>query len=243
MECRHPPPLTDEQLMATPDGDAGSQVSEHLADCASCSARLEAIRQVEQGLMSRLYRWDCPPSQRLGDYYFGLAGTTDADIVAQHLKLCAPCSAEIELLRSFMSATATSPTPAARPQTRPTRPPAQPWLGDLIARMLPSAQATALRGATTHAITAEAGHTTIILEVQPSVEGWVTLRGQILEADQDRWIGALVELHQSGALATTTLIDEVGGFSCGLLRPEPAELRITPEIGRTVLVQQIELAA
>jgi hypothetical protein len=239
MECRHPPPLTDEQLMATPDGDAGSQVSEHLADCASCSARLEHIRQVEQSLINRLYRWDCPASQQLGDYYFGLTGATDADTLAQHLEQCAPCRAEIELLRTFMSAPAAALAPAARPPTRP----AQPWLGDLIARMLPPTQATALRGAATHAITAEAGHTTIILEVQPSAEGWVTLRGQILEADQDRWIGALVELHQSGALATTTLIDEVGGFSCALLRPEPAELRITPEIGRTVLVQQIELAA
>lgn len=241
MECRHPPPLTDEQLMATPDGDAGSQVSEHLADCASCRARLEHIRQVEQSLISRLYRWDCPASQQLGDYYFGLAGATDVATLAQHVELCAPCSAEIELLRTFMSATAASPLPAARPPIRST----QPWLGDLIARMLPPAlsPSPALRGATTHAITAEAGHTTIILEVQPSAEGWVTLRGQILEADQDRWIGALVELHQAGALATTTLIDEVGGFSCGLLRPDPAELRITPEIGRSVLVQQIELAA
>jgi anti-sigma factor RsiW len=240
MECRHPPPLTDEQLMATTDGVAGAQLSEHLADCASCSARLEHIRQVEQRLISRLYRWDCPPSQQLGNYHIGLASATDATMIAQHLELCAACNAEIELLREFISTTAVTVTPTVRPATPAT----QPWLGDLIARMLPAAQqATALRGAAAHAITAEAGHTTIILEVQPSAEGWVTLRGQILEADQDRWIGALVELHQAGALATTTLIDEVGGFSCGLLRPDPAELRITPESGRSVLVQQIELAA
>jgi anti-sigma factor RsiW len=241
MECSHPPPLADEQILAMLDGDAAPQVSAHLADCASCAARLDDTRQVEQRLTGRLYRWDCPAPQQLGDYCLGLASANDADMIAQHLVLCAACSAEMEVLRAFMSANAASPVLAPRPPARPVR----PWLGDLIARVLPSApaQATALRGAATRSITAEAGHTTIILEVQPDAEGWVTLRGQLLEADQDRWIGALVELRQTGVLATTTLIDEVGGFSCGLLRPEPAELRITPEIGRSVLVPQIELAA
>lgn len=239
MECRHPPPLADEQLLAELDGEAAPHVAEHLADCPSCRARLADMRQFEQRLTMRLYRWDCPSSLQLGGYHLGLTAAPEAARIAAHLGQCAHCSAEIALLRSFMDDASAAPelSPAAPP--RPT----YPWLGDLIARSLAPARAAApaLRGGAPRSITAEAGHATIILEVQPSPAGWVTLRGQILEDDQDRWIGALVEVRQSGALATTTLIDDIGGFSCGLLLSDPAELRITPESGRAVLVPQIDL--
>ena len=93
MQCRFPPPLTEDQISAAIDGEVEPGVLQHLSQCTSCMSRLEQARRFEQALRARLYRWDCPPVQQLGDYHLGLLSQAGADAIARHLGQCERCRA------------------------------------------------------------------------------------------------------------------------------------------------------
>lgn len=238
MQCLLPPPLTEDQISAALDDDADPVVQQHLAQCPSCTARLAEARRFEHTLKARLYRSDCPTPQELGDYHLGLTGAAEARRVAGHLEECVRCRAEVEELREFL---VTGAMPRTSPRPEPARP-AWPSLGELIARVLPRAPALAARGAGGGPLIAQADGATLILDVQPADDGQVALIGQLVTDDQDRWTGALVTLRQAGAVRTTAILDDIGGFSCGPLPAGPTEVRITPRLGRPMLVPEIDLA-
>src|SRR5262245_19268329 len=102
MQCSSPPPLTDNQITAALDGEADPAALAHLAQCPSCSARLADARRFERRAQRRLYRWDCPSSQLLGDYHLGLVTPGDERTVRRHLAQCARCAEELEELRRFL---------------------------------------------------------------------------------------------------------------------------------------------
>src|SRR5258706_15883756 len=156
MNCKHPPQLTPDQLSDAIDGTAGAAVQEHLGDCPFCAQRLANARLAEQKLGSRLFRWDCPPSQQIGDYDQGLLPESDGATIATHIRECARCTQELAELRLFM-ATPDRPRPVAPPQ--PARRGAS--LGELIAQLLPRSLAPALRGELRPPLTAQAEGVTI----------------------------------------------------------------------------------
>lgn len=104
MECSEPGLIRDEDLLAYLAGErVRPVVKRHLARCPRCSAQLADFRRLELSLLSKLYRWDCPPSQVLGEYQLGLLDPATALAVRFHLRACVACSAELSTLGEFLT--------------------------------------------------------------------------------------------------------------------------------------------
>jgi hypothetical protein len=234
MQCSAPPPLTDDQISTVIDGAADPAVAAHVAQCASCAQRLMKARQMEHSLRKRLYRWDCPSPQQLADYQLRRADADQMRAIEMHLAGCVRCTEELADLQQFLAAD----VPLEAPQPAPM--PLSPW-GALFARPQPQRPAVALRGAGPGPLMAAVGDTTIFLDVQPADGGQIALQGQLVDADQDRWVGALVEIRQSGALVATAEVDDLGGFACAALPEGTSELRLTPKSGRMIVLTDLDL--
>ncbi len=73
MECSKPGAIRDEELVAYLAGeDVQPTVIQHIKYCQRCSSQLATYQRMEHKLTSKLYRWDCPPSQVLGEYQLDL---------------------------------------------------------------------------------------------------------------------------------------------------------------------------
>jgi hypothetical protein len=104
MECSEPGLIREEELLAFLAGERVRPVVEqHLTRCLRCSARLAEFRRLELSLLSKLYRWDCPPNQVLGEYQLGLLSREDALAVEFHLRTCVVCSVELNTAREFLA--------------------------------------------------------------------------------------------------------------------------------------------
>ena len=114
MECIEPGAIRDEELLAYLAGErVRPVVAQHLTKCQRCSSQLADYRQIEIMLTSKLYRWDCPPNQVLGEYYLGLLRNDLAIAVGMHLNTCVLCAAEVKALSEFLAG---DPLLVARPQ-------------------------------------------------------------------------------------------------------------------------------
>ncbi len=104
MECSNPGAIRDEELFAYCEGESvRPAVQQHLATCQHCSSQATTYRRLELKLINKLYRWDCPPNQVLGDYQFGLLSPQQAVEVAGHLSMCVLCKAEVATLTEFLA--------------------------------------------------------------------------------------------------------------------------------------------
>jgi len=242
MKCIVPPPITEEQISIALDGAADLTIQQHLSECPSCAGRVVEARGFEETLRTQLYRWDCPPPQQLGDYHLGSVARSAELRIRRHLEQCASCTAEVEQLRVFLgSDDLAAPTVPAVPAQTSSRAFRQ-RVRELVARVTPSTPAFALRGAATGPIVAEAGNTTIVIDVQAARPGNVTLMGQIVTEDQQQWTGALLELRQGGRLLATATIDDLGSFSSESLPTGQTELRFTAVNGQTVVLPAVDLS-
>lgn len=119
MECNEPGLIRDEDLLAYLAGERVRLVVEqHLAGCPNCSSHLADLRRLELRLSSKLYRWDCPPNQVLGEYELGLLDAEAALAVKFHLRACVACSAELSMLGEFLT---NNPVPVTQPARRPVQ--------------------------------------------------------------------------------------------------------------------------
>jgi hypothetical protein len=113
MECREPGVIRDEELFAYLAGErVRPAVAQHLATCPSCMEQAATYRNMDRTLTSTLYRWNCPPSQVLGDYQFGLLAPNQSTEVRSHVSTCAACTSELAVLSTFL---ANDPWLEARP--------------------------------------------------------------------------------------------------------------------------------
>jgi len=104
MECSEPGLIRDEELLAYLAGERVRPVIEqHLARCPHCSTRLADYRRQELSLISKLYRWDCPPNQVLGEFQLGLLDPETSLAVKFHVRTCVSCSVELSTLGEFLS--------------------------------------------------------------------------------------------------------------------------------------------
>ncbi|MBV9790024.1 MAG: hypothetical protein JOZ51_17690 [Chloroflexi bacterium] len=244
MECSLPPPITEEQISAAIDGFADADVQQHIAQCASCAARVTQAQMLEDVLKVKLNRWDCPAPQRLGEYVMGLVSArTEERTIRLHLEECARCKAEVEDLNVFLVADKVSVS-QKHPQPAVARKhPERPSFGQILARILPRTPALALRGAALGPIMAEAEGTTVVLDVQPAAEGQVTILGQVIADDYDSWTGALVELRREGVIQATTTVGDTSSFNCGPFPAGSIQLAITPAVGQTLVLPNIDVTA
>jgi hypothetical protein len=104
MECTKPGAIRDEELLAYLAGEnVRPFVVQHLAECQHCSSQMAAYQRIELTLTSKLYRWDCPPSQVLGEYQLGLLSKELTAAVKNHLDMCVLCAAEVATLTEFLA--------------------------------------------------------------------------------------------------------------------------------------------
>lgn len=104
MECSEPGTIRDEELLAYLAGESVRPVvQQHLLSCQHCSSRLADYRRIELALTSKLYRWDCPPNQVLGEYQLGLLSGDLAAAIKIHLNTCVLCAAEVATLTQFLA--------------------------------------------------------------------------------------------------------------------------------------------
>ena len=104
MECSTPGVIRDEELIAFAAGEkVRPAVKAHLASCLRCSTWVEECRGLERSLIQKLYRWDCPPNQILGEYQMGLLNSDVEKVVQSHLKKCVLCAAEVATFIEFMA--------------------------------------------------------------------------------------------------------------------------------------------
>src|SRR5436853_1857845 len=104
MECSEPGTIRDEELLAYIDGGpVRPAVLAHLAHCQYCSLQLATYQRMDRKLIQRLYRWDCPTNQILGEYQLGMLTSEQAARVQDHLTRCALCAAEVVVLTNFLA--------------------------------------------------------------------------------------------------------------------------------------------
>ena len=240
MKCSFPPPPSDDQISAALDGDAAPEIVDHTERCPACAARLHRAREVEGKLVNVLYRADCPSAQQLGDYHWGLLGQSSERYIARHLELCALCTAEVEELRVFLTAEreVAEAAPVVAPERR--RPTRGRWT-ELVARIVPRTSGLALRGAAGGPLMAEAGGTTLVVDIQAASGNGVTIIGQVVSDDPEHWNGALVELRGEGTLLAAAGVDDLGSFSFARVQAGVATLRVTPEYGAAIVLEDVAL--
>jgi anti-sigma factor RsiW len=104
MECSESGAIREEELLAYIDGlPVRPAVLRHLACCQHCSSRLATYQRMDRKLIQRLYRWDCPSNQILGEYQLGLLSSGQTADVQAHLKRCVLCAAEVVTLTNFLT--------------------------------------------------------------------------------------------------------------------------------------------
>ena len=104
MECSEPGAIRDEEYIAYLEGEkVRPAVAEHIAHCQMCTSQLAAYQRLEHNLTYKLYRWDCPPSQILGEFQLGLLDAVVSTAVKTHLRSCVRCSAEVVALTQFLA--------------------------------------------------------------------------------------------------------------------------------------------
>ncbi|HVB26255.1 MAG TPA: hypothetical protein VNG51_30225 [Ktedonobacteraceae bacterium] len=104
MECLEPGAIHDEELLAYLAGEKVRRpVEQHLTMCQYCANRLAEYRRLELTLSSKLFRWDCPPTQVLGEYELGMLSKELAAAVKNHLSMCVQCTAEVASLTGFLA--------------------------------------------------------------------------------------------------------------------------------------------
>ncbi len=152
MECSEPGLIRDEELLAYLTGERVRPVVEqHLARCPHCSSQMAEYRRLELSLVSKLYRWDCPPSQVLGEYQLGLLEPETVLAVKFHLRSCVACVADLVTLGEFLVGDPLlveqiSPAPLLTPQVAQNNHHVLPQeIGNSFGRLLDHASASARR--------------------------------------------------------------------------------------------------
>ncbi len=266
MECSEPGIIRDEELLAYLAGErVRPVVQQHLSRCQRCSSLLADYRRMELSLTSKLYRWDCPPNQILGEYQLGLLSNDLATAINVHLDTCVLCAAEVATLVEFL---ADDPVLVERVSVQPSslnnhRPAPQEVkrLADrlhdrpgiqirrIIASLLPPQPRFAYQrnlvgsGVWPRRYTAEDFSISIQIERGTSrrdalqLIGFVTRKGSSLEALQ----GIPVVLSSPVSAAHTQSIDELGNFIFSSISPATYTLELQlPE--STIVIEQLPVA-
>lgn len=272
MECSEPGAIRDEELIAYLEGEkVRPAVVEHLARCQKCSSQLVSYHQVERKLTRRLYRWDCPPNQVLGDYLLGMLDGDVALTVQTHLHLCVLCSAELATLTNFLAAEPLVPAYVAASeeawQAAPQGSRQQPLqeikrtLGQareqaaagvrrIAALLLPPQPGLAYqRSLTRQDITwprsYAAQDVTISLQLEggPKASGTLQLIGFVTRQGTavDALQGTTARLFTAEGVTQTQQIDELGNLIFSALKPAVYTLEVQLPEG-TVVVDQLSLS-
>ena len=230
MNCISPPELSEHQLLEYLDGEADEQIIQHLDRCEFCRDKADALKQLQAGLVARLYRITCPSPHDLGEYFLRVLPAPQMLLIAQHVRECPHCQREVAQLEAYLS---DSGTPAQQGSPREMR---------IIASLIDAAAAPlSLRGEQKGPITFDADGIVITLDVQPVADGQLSILGQVAADDQDEWTAARVELRQAEAPRSSASVDDLGSFRFEAVRPGSTKFIITASNGITIETPDIDL--
>ena len=199
MNCRFPPEIEDKKLLAYLDDEVDQETRLHLEQCPYCLERAKELARVHNRLTARLYRLTCTLSLELGEYHLHILPASQVLVIAQHVRECPHCRRELAELEEFLVESDLQPDLLQTAKV-------------LFARLVGGAGSTpsfgVLRGEAKGPITFEADGLVIILDIQATSEGRVSILGQVAADEQDQWTNAVVELRQADAPAKTTTVDD-----------------------------------
>lgn len=95
----------DEELLrhVLDEDPLSTEVQEHLANCSICQQRLADYAQTNRFLLSKLYRTQCPSATQLNFYCAsGILSIDETLRIAEHLKECPLCYAEVADIRAIL---------------------------------------------------------------------------------------------------------------------------------------------
>jgi hypothetical protein len=199
-------------------------------------------------LQSRLYRWDCPALDALGDYYLKLVEARQRDVIEAHLGYCLLCRQELEALAVFLEVEPFTANQGLEPEMKAS-PVQQLWtmLQAGVAAMGQGRWQTAgVRGEASASVrlTFEVGGlpepVELFVDVGEELDGY-RLNAQLALSERLEALfgNALVEIWQAESLAAIVFVDEDGAFHCHLGEKSPLLIRITTQ-NRVVLSGRIE---
>jgi anti-sigma factor RsiW len=272
MECIEPGAIRDEELLAYLGGErVRPAVLQHLANCQYCSAQLAAYQRMDHRLKQNLYRWNCPPSQQLGEYQLGLLSPQEAAEVQNHLASCPLCMAELTALATFLAndpMLVESPMPQVRVAVRPAgnnhhsvqevkraidqaREQVQAGVRRIIATLVPSQPRLAFQRdvaseklAWPRRYVAEDMNISLQVESELGRKDGVQLIGFVTRKDAalDAFQGMAVRLIASPQMVYMQKIDELGNFVFSAIAPATYTLELDMPEG-TVVIDQLTVTA
>ena len=241
MNCISPPELSDRQLLEFLDGEAEPEITHHLGICQYCRNKAGVLARLQNGLTARLYRITCPSPLELGEYHLQkydlrMLPSSQMLVIAQHVRECPHCEAEVAQLENFL-----------KDLTEDVKPGILSPVRVLVTRLMGgpgegAALKPALRGVQKGPVILEAEGIVITLDVEQASDGQVSILGQVAADDQDQWTNASVELRQTDRQPLTTSLDDLGAFRFETVRPDVTQIMITSTEGVVIQSPDIELA-
>lgn len=245
-DCITPPPLSDDELFLALDDEADERIQKHLQACAYCAARLEHMREIEQGMHTALYRVGCPPSDDLADYVLGVASAASRAQTEQHVRTCVRCREEVQTLRMILKPVE---APAAEPQPEPLLDRLRDWMRglerDLVTILLPAPLPTyeTKRGPEDRErlLNYESGEISVMLRLEKVVDG-LKVNGEILDLEQGgMWASGHIELTGSGGGRFLAVVRDDETFTFDLIKPGTYQLSIYAISERILRLEAIDL--
>ncbi len=258
MECSQPGIIRDEELLAYLAGEeVRTAVVQHLARCPHCSSRVALYQRMEQFLLKRLYRYDCPSSLVLGEYQQGLLDSPTSEQVARHLETCVHCAHELTTLEGFLQEASVPveqvSTSSNHHHVRRRQPSFQQTVSSKVQRIMatllpplprPALVREAAQSASSWPRRYEAQDVHIVLQLEEipgqrqafQLIGFVTRNNTALQALQ----GIQVQLSSASQVIYTQQIDDLGNFIFSPLSPALYEMELHFP-GRIVVIDQFEI--
>jgi hypothetical protein len=105
MDCLHAmAPSEEEFLRYVLDGEPLSgEAREHLEQCSVCRRRLSRYEHVEEYLIAKLYRSECPSAMQLNLYCASMLIADEAESVAEHIEYCPLCLNEVRAIQRMLA--------------------------------------------------------------------------------------------------------------------------------------------
>lgn len=175
------------------------------------------MSDIERQLREKLYRFDCPDPQEIGEFQLKLLSEAASDRIRTHLQTCSHCRRELAELATYLQGLSQDLEYSFAERVRI-------W----IAERLPDAStgqnlAFGLRGdsGTAQAYDYQAGDAQITVEIQEDAHAQRTLLGLVLGIDVQ---GITARLWQAGEKMQTVPIDELGNFVFTAVEPGEYEI-------------------
>lgn len=239
------PQIDDAQLLAYLDGALDEEQAQVVEQTPQYRRRLRELAEQERQLAAGLYRADCPPPLRLGDYCLRRLPAEERRAVDRHLASCPHCVEEVEAIGRYLDALSAELETGLVERARL-----------LIARLVSGrgdagrggAEASTafgapalagVRGGEQEPLLYEAGAIQISLDVQEDGKrpGRRTILGLVLDDEAGGWQAGL--WHEGERVAEAD-VDELGNFVLSGLEPGGYDLVIgRPNV--EILVQNLEL--